>query len=241
MRTFKLDQWKSQSPVFLKSPDESCWSLLLRGSCFDLIKADFSDGFGPIEAMVTDPPYGIKASEMAMGRGKDVLFVRTHRWDRVRPNMPILMPRTKYHIIWGGNYFTDQLPPTNDWLIWDKDNPDRSFSEVEMAWTDLEMNSRIMKCSWRQYVDGQRQDKLHITQKPQRVMEWCLRWLPTGTRTVIDPFMGSGTTGVACAHLGLNFVGIELEEENFEIACKRISDEHAKGDLFRAEQMELAL
>ena len=73
--------------------------------------------------------------------------------------------------------------------------------------------------------------KEHPTQKPTAIMEWCLGFVPNA-QTILNPFMGSGTTGVACARLGRRFIGIEIEPRYFDIACRRIEDAYKQADLF---------
>jgi len=128
----------------------------------------------------------------------------------------------------GGNYF--ELPPTRCPLVWDKDNAGRDFADFEMAWTNFDQVAR--RFVFRPInMDG---GKVHPTQKPIALMEWCLGFLPKA-RTILDPFMGSGTTGVACAKLGRKFIGIELEPKYFDIACKRIDDAYRQPRLFKDE------
>lgn len=209
--------------------------LLMQGRSEQLIHPYGLDDLGIIDAVVTDPPYGIAAARMTMGSGKLKEFEKKALWDEERIDIKHFVKRAKQVIVWGGNYYTDMLPFTNDWLVWDKANTGTSFSEVELAWTNLGCNARILRHHWGE-TDGK---KLHITQKPQRVMEWCLSRLKPPVRTILDPFMGSGTTGVACAHFGLKFIGIELGDHNFQLACERIKHEYEKGDLFRDIQLDM--
>ena len=209
--------------------------ILLQGRSEQLIHPYGLDDLGPFDALVTDPPYGIDAAKMTMGSGRLKEFEKKALWDSERVDITHFLKRAPQIVIWGGNYYTDMLPFTNDWLVWDKANTGTSFSEVELAWTNLGCNARIFRHHWGT-LDGKKQ---HITQKPQRVMEWCLSRLPKTPKRVLDPFMGSGTTGVACAHFGIEFVGIELGDFNFEMACERIKAEYQRGDLFRDTQMDL--
>jgi DNA modification methylase len=130
-------------------------------------------------------------------------------------------------IIWGGNYF--DLPPTRCVLVWDKNNAGRDFADFEMAWTNLDQVARRMILR-PMNMDG---GKVHPTQKPVALMEWCLGFLPNA-ETILDPFMGSGTTLVACAKLGRKGIGIELDPDYFEIACKRVQAAYDQPDLFVA-------
>lgn len=135
---------------------------------------------------------------------------------------------SKEQIIWGGNYFTDILPPTMRWLVWDKGQRDFSLADFEMAWTSQWKAARIFD-----YARGKalRDGKEHPTQKPVELMSWCLTFVPKA-KSILDPFMGSGTTGVACARVGRPFVGIEREPKYFEIACRRVSEAQAAPDMF---------
>ena len=172
-----------------------------------------------VDAVITDPPYGINANHMGLGIGKQN-FSRGGDWDSSRPNLIPFLDIGKFHLFWGGNYYANSLPETNQWLIWHKKNDGRSFSEVEMAWTDFSPNSRIIQHHWGGEI------KLHPTQKPLKVIKWCLSFLPEGC-TVLDPFMGSGTTGVACVQTGRNFIGIEIDPTYFAIAERRIKEAQA--------------
>ena len=140
--------------------------------------------------------------------------------------MSWLVPMSVPSIVWGGNYF--DLPPTRAPLVWDKNNAGRDFADFEMAWTNLDMVAR--RIVYRPMnMDG---GKLHPTQKPIEVMHWCISHLPSDCRLILDPFMGSGTTGVACAKVGKHFIGVEREPKYFDIACKRIQAALDAPDMF---------
>lgn len=213
---------------------------------------------GSVDAVVTDPPYGIGADELAQATARNRIkaagkskagrgwkLYEGKAWDRDRPDQKILqmiMGMSKHQIIWGGNYFTDMLPPTMQWLIWDKGQRDFSLADFEVAWSSQEAASRIIDFSRaKALLDG----KEHPTQKPIEVMKWCLERLPPKTNVILDPFMGSGTTGVACQKLGRRFIGIELDPGYFEIACRRITEAMNQPDMFvqppapEAEQLAL--
>lgn len=188
------------------------------------------------DLLLTDPPYGISANRQTLGSGKKK-FYRGGDWDESAPDVVPLLELAKHACIWGGNYFTG-LPVSNDWLIWHKLNDGLSFSECEMAWSNLGRQTRHFSHHW----SGE--EKQHPTQKPLPVMVWCLTFAPMA-KTVLDPFMGSGTTGVACAQSGRAFTGIERERKYFDIACERIERAYAQGKLFqpepaKPEQQEIA-
>ena len=179
---------------------------------------------GKVDAVVTDPPYGIgitRSNRLAVSRGLGGLA-----WDDEPADLSWLLPMGIPSIVWGGNYF--DLPPTRAPLVWDKNNAGRDFADFELAWTNLDMVAR--RIVFRPMsMDG---GKLHPTQKPIEVMRWCVGHLPDTAETILDPYMGSGTTGVAAVKLGRKFIGIEIEPRYFDIACKRISDALKQPDLF---------
>lgn len=175
------------------------------------------------DAIITDPPYGIgitKSNRLAVSRG-----LGGKSWDDEPADMDQLLAIGSQMIVWGGNYF--DLPPCRAPLVWDKNNAGRDFADFEMAWTNLDMVARriVMRPM---NMDG---GKLHPTQKPVRVMEWCIGFLPKAT-TILDPFMGSGTTLVACQRLGRYGTGIELDPEYFDIACRRVDEATRQPDMF---------
>jgi site-specific DNA-methyltransferase (adenine-specific) len=125
---------------------------------------------------------------------------------------------------WGGNYFG--LPAAQCFLVWDKLQPhDFSLAMCEQAWTNVRKPAKMFRKSVLGY------EKLHPTQKPTELMKWCIGHLPE-PQSILDPFMGSGTTGVAAVQLGRDFIGIEREPTYFDIACKRIEDAQRQGDFF---------
>lgn len=200
---------------------------LLLGDCREILPE-----LGKVDAVVTDPPYGIGADEAASKNNGQWgwKYYGESQWDRSRPPREIfddILRAAPHQIVWGGNYFTDFLPPTMQWLIWDKGQRDFSLADFEVAWSSQQKASRILSFPRaRALADG----KEHPTQKPVEVMKWCLSFLPDA-ETILDPFMGSGTTGVACVKLGRKFIGIEIDPGYFEIAAKRIRQAYAQPDL----------
>lgn len=184
---------------------------LYLGDCMEVLPM-----LDKVDAVITDPPYGIGANKQTLGKGKKE-FDRGGDWDGVAPDISMCISAGRLLCFWGGNYFANQLPITNDWLIWHKLNDGRSFSECEMAWTNFGKQVRHLSHHW----SGE--EKEHPTQKPLRVMRWCIDQAGYA-QTILDPFMGSGTTGVAAVQMGRQFIGIEREPAYFEIACRRIED-----------------
>ena len=196
---------------------------LYLGDCMEVLPT-----LGKVDAVITDPPYGINANKQTLGKGKKE-FERGGDWDESVPDLAACVSAGRLVCFWGGNYFADQLPVTNDWLIWHKKNDGRSFSECELAWTNFGKQTRHLSHHW----SGE--EKEHPTQKPLPVMLWCVEQAGD-VDTVLDPFMGSGTTGVACLQLGRRFIGIERDPTYFDVACKRIRQAYSQGQLFEPTQ-----
>lgn len=180
---------------------------------------------GQVDACVTDPPYGIGADEaLSKNEGKfGWAYYGETTWDRDRPQREIfdaIRACSKHQIIWGANYFTDFLPPSMQWLVWDKGQRDFSLADFELAWTSQNKAAR-MKTYPRSAAlkDG----KVHPTQKPVDIMKWCIELLPE-PQTIFDPFMGSGTTGVAAIQMGRKFIGVEQNPTYFEHCLRRITE-----------------
>jgi DNA modification methylase len=197
---------------------------LILGDCLEVMKT-----LGRVDAVVTDPPYGIGEDGGAhRTRGRNRYAKHTAKgWDRSRPDEAIfdaMLGCSASQIIWGGNYFADLLPAKMGWLYWQK-RMGGDFSDGELAWTSRDGALReFVKCP-------KGMDKTHPCEKPVALMLWCLSFLPDA-KSILDPFMGSGTTGVACQKLGRSFIGIELDPDYFAIACKRIDEATRQPDLF---------
>lgn len=206
---------------------------LYLGDCLDVLPT-----LGEVDAVVTDPPYGISADKSAASAGGEHgwRFYGHTDWDACRIDrevMDLVVGAAPHQIIWGGNYYTDVLPPTMQWLVWNKGQREFSLADFEMAWSSQWRASRMIDYPRaRALHDG----KEHPTQKPVVVMQWCIELLPADCRVILDPFMGSGTTGVACLRLGRKFIGVEINPDYFDIALRRIREEHARGDFLRPDR-----
>lgn len=185
-------------------------------------------------AIVTDPPYGL-GDLWAGGGGKNNNSWKfdpkeAKAWDGESPIIVEEIVVGVPAIVWGGNYFN--LPPKRGWLVWDKGIPDFTTGHSELAWTTLDQPVRNFKlCPNVMTPTGADGSKVHPTQKPLALMKWCLNFLPKA-ETILDPFMGSGTTGVAAVQMGRKFIGIERDEGYFDIACRRIEQAQRQGDMF---------
>jgi len=194
---------------------------LILGDCLDILPT-----LGKVDAVVTDPPYGIGMDGGKVGRAE----YDKMEWDSKPANVGFILEREWPAIIWGGNYFV--LPPESKWLVWDKRNDQTTFADCEMAWTNLGGAVRQFRWMWSGPYQQKREERFHPTQKPLALMEWCISHIPNA-QTILDPFMGSGTTGVACARMGRSFIGVEREPTYFDIACRRIEAAYKQGDMFR--------
>ena len=190
---------------------------------------------GKFDLLLTDPPYGIgyaAAPVVGKNRAAKTKYERGD-WDECAPDMGAALRCANASVVWGGNYFG--FPAARCWLVWYKPDIAPSLSPVELAWTNLNKNSALFKYSISATgLERTAAGNGHPTQKPLPLMVWCLSFVPAA-KSVLDPFMGSGTTGVACAQSGRAFTGIERERKYFDIACERISRAYAQGKLFAPE------
>lgn len=209
---------------------------LYLGDCLEILPT-----LGKVDAVVTDPPYGIGADlgqanraghrhGAALAPSKDY---GKSDWDRTPPSLEtfaLLRRISRQQILFGGNYF--ELAPARCWLVWDKQNGENDYADCELAWTNLDKPVRRIYWRWHGMIRKGGDIREHPTQKPVGVMEWCITHLSADCQTILDPFMGSGTTGVACMKQGRRFIGIEREEKYFDAACRRISEALKQPDLF---------
>lgn len=205
---------------------------LYLGDCIDILPT-----LDKVDAVITDPPYGTSSlwkSKNGTPKNKSTdkkwaLFGDGEiiHWDiavdEIVFSLPLLSKKT---IIWGGQMYS--LPPSRSWLVWNKIIRNFSTGVCELAWTNLDKPINAFDYSHGQLaIEG----KLHPTQKPLPLMKWCIEQAEN-PNTILDPFMGSGTTGVAAIQMGRKFIGIEREPKYFDIACKRIEQASKQVDMF---------
>jgi len=215
---------------------------LYLGDCREILPT-----LAPCDLILTDPPYGIGVCNRSDGGVGSIAsgskMYGREQWDKEAPPawlFGLMREKARWLIIWGGNYY--DLPPSPCWFAWDKGQRDFTFADGELAWTNLEKAVRFLTVPRGELVA---EGKDHPTQKPLRLMEWCIDHAPKAD-TVCDPFLGSGTSGVAAVKMGRTFAGIEREPKYFEIACKRIEDAQRQTSMFeqpatKAEQHAFAL
>lgn len=198
---------------------------LILGDCLEVMPL-----LGKVDAVVTDPPYGIGyvGDGYAAIAGDDAPF-----------NPQPILSVGVHVIIWGANNFSQRIPSEGGWLVWDKRVTEAADglrgSPFELAWSSIPRLYKILRLQHGgvKNADGEGIKRVHPTQKPIALMEWCLGFLPNA-ETILDPFLGSGTTLVACAKLGRKGIGIELDPDYFQIACERVQKAYDQPDLFIA-------
>ena len=205
---------------------------LYLGDCMDVLPT-----IDKVDAVITDPPYGIgfdgmKKSTSSHGGRKEYEFMG---WDSCTPDDEIfnwIFENSEIQIIWGANYFPEKLKSSMGWLFWDKGQR-IAQSDGELAFTNMQKALRVFTLNRAALASDGAQ---HPTQKPVALMKWCIEQCKNNPQTIIDPFMGSGTTGVAAVQMGRKFIGIEREPKYFEIACRRIEDAQKQADMFIAPE-----
>ena len=201
---------------------------LYLGDCLEILPTLAA---GSVDAVVTDPPYGIGRDKGFDGfDGFGIPIARTQYigdWDSERPNKHCfdeILRISKIALIFGGNYFSDYLPVGNHWVVWDKKQTMPTFGDCELIWTNVKRNSvKWITREWNGLL-GKEESRQHATQKPTKIIKWLLEQYTQPGDLILDPFMGSGTTGVACVQTGRNFIGIEIDPRYFAIAEKRIKE-----------------
>ena len=214
---------------------------LYLGDCAEILPT-----LGKFDALVTDPPYGmnLNADFSTMNNKKSTLGVKSgNKYSNIigddKEFNPIPFLLTNNTIFFGADYFIDKLPKNGSISIWDKrinESGDKAFGSCyEMIWFSQARKKDFLRHCWYGVFGTEKEDekkRIHPTQKPIGVMEWCIDKLPKDVNVILDPFMGSGTTGVACMNMGKTFIGIEKEQKYFDIACQRIEYAQKQEKLF---------
>lgn len=219
---------------------------LYLGDCLEILPR-----LPKVAAVVTDPPYGINYVHSGVGKGVTERRNLKPIEGDARPFDPAPLLAFKNCIVWGADHFYPRLPDRGRFLAFDKLDgiePWDSFSDVEFAWCSTEGAAKLFSLRWKGIARSKTEDPIqrsHPSQKPIALMRWCIELLGEAN-PILDPYMGSGTTGVAAVKLGRRFIGIEIDEAYFDIACQRIAEAERQADLFvapatkaTAEQLEL--
>lgn len=200
--------------------------------CMELLKAT-PDKF--YDLAIVDPPYGIDAANMTMGKGSanDLGIHKKKNWDKGIPSADYfseLFRVSKNQIVWGGNYFLDYLGNTRCCLTWDKLDYNSDFAAFEMAWTSFNKNCKTFQRA--RSAEGDANGKIHPTQKPIKLYEWLLTNYAKPNDKILDTHLGSGSHAIACNNLGFELTACELDKDYYEAACKRIKQATAQERLF---------
>jgi DNA modification methylase len=208
---------------------------LIQGDCLDILPTLEA---GSVDAVICDPPYGIKLASGFSDTGVAGIIPRKNTvrqysgdWDSCRPSKAVFdyIAQSEVAIVFGGNYFADYLPKSGHWIVWDKQNTMPSFSDAELIWTNSLRNSVKIFTQSTNGLMAEEKNRVHPTQKPVRLLSWLIENYTKEGDTILDPFMGSGTTGVAAMRTGRNFIGIEMDAVYFAIAEERIKN--AAGEI----------
>ena len=183
-----------------------------------------------VDLVLTDPPYGIgkqvfRKNKSTKSKAFRIDYGDYMAWDKEPIEQELIdriIGQGKYACVWGGNYYSMQ--PSSCWLVWDKKQTTKNFADCELAWTNYRRAVRMKSHLWVGMLRKDREPRYHPTQKPTEIMSWAIM-LSHNNLTILDPFMGSGTTLRAAKDLGRKAIGIEIEEKYCEIAVKRLRQE----------------
>jgi len=203
---------------------------LIQGDCMDYMRGMPDKAF---ELAIVDPPYGINAANMQMGKGKDKQWKKGKEWDLSVPTPEYFAELSRVsskQIIWGGNYF--DLPSTGGWIFWDKERgKDVSFADGELAWTSFLNVIKKAPIRFDGFI-GADIVRIHPTQKPVKLYQWLLSNYAKPGDKIVDTHLGSGSSAIAAHYAGFEFVGIELDQDYYQAACKRFDFETRQLDIF---------
>lgn len=214
----------------MKKYYEDEWATIYNGDCREVMTS-----LPPVDLLLTDPPYGTSNNcdytRFSGGQRKNATLRQGRAWKAVnnddKPFDPAPFLDYPNVVLWGANNFSDKLP-AGAWLVWDKKQPGlegKFMSDCEVAWKKGGCGVFLYRHVWDGFNRAtERAEHYHPTQKPVALMAYCLGLFPK-TRTVLDPFMGSGSTLRAAKDLGIKSIGIELEEKYCEIAAQRLQQE----------------
>tara|TARA_R100000781_G_scaffold36838_1_gene26110 strand:- start:1599 stop:2231 length:633 start_codon:yes stop_codon:yes gene_type:complete len=200
--------------------------MIYNKDCMEAMK-DMSDN--QFDLAIVDPPYGKKPSRNKNGLGvaRRNFESGCDNWD-IKPNKKYfkeLFRISTNQIIWGGNYFIENLYSSNSFIVWDKKRIGNIYANCEMAWTSFNSVAKIYKFQWHGMLQEDMKNKevrIHPTQKPVKLYEWLLINYATEGDKILDTHLGSGSIAIACHNLRYDFTGYEIDKDYFEAAKKRI-------------------
>lgn len=215
---------------------------LYRADCLEVLPT-----LPKVDAVITDPPYGVGSFVQTTGslRGRGYNHGKLVEWNDKPPPSEVFfhMKRLSRHrIIWGANFF-NCFEDMGGAIVWDKVQSMPNFSKADIASCTHFQKTEIVRIPWTNFTVTHEAETDHPCERPVRLYEWCIEYLPAIT-SVLDPYLGSGSCGVAAIRRGKSFIGIEREPKYFDIACRRIEQAQAQGQLIphelqKAEQLPL--
>lgn len=217
---------------------------IICADCFDVLKQLPNKS---VDLVLTDPPYKVGWANRSTWGSSNLAPVTNYGkqvWDSSLPSPEFfaeIKRISKNQIVWGGNHFSDQLPSSSCWLVWDKDNTG-DFADAELAYTSFNSAVRLFQYRWNGFLQGdmsRKETRVHPTQKPVPLFKWCLSKYSKPGDLILDPYCGSGTTALACHALGRRYICIDKEADYVEAARNRLLQFQAQGDLFAGENSVL--
>lgn len=216
---------------------------LYLGDCREILPT-----LGGVDTVITDPPFGVgnfvQVTGRIMGRGSN--RGKSVSWNDVTPPREVfemLRGMSDQRIIFGANFF-NCFEDRGGAIVWLKDQMMPNFSKADIASCTHYQKTEIVRIPWTNFTVAHKAETDHPCERPVELYRWCIEYLPNECRKILDPFLGSGSVGVAAVKLGRKFIGIEIEPKYFDIACRRISDALKQPDMFveqpkPAKQMNL--
>lgn len=204
---------------------------LYLGDCMDILPM-----LPKVDAVITDPPFGVGNFIQTTGslRGRGGSFAKSVDWNEQSPTVEffeIIKSKSRHRIIWGANFF-NCFEEKGGAIIWDKVQPMPNFSKADIASCTHFQKTEIVRIPWTNFNVARQAKTDHPCERPVELYEWCIQYLPKPINTILDPFLGSGSCGVASLRMGKKFIGIERDPKYFEAACKRIEQATRQEDMF---------
>ena len=204
---------------------------LYLGDCMDILPT-----LDKVDAVITDPPFGVGNFVQTTGslRGRGDLFAKAVDWNESIPTQEffkIIKEKSRHRIIWGANFF-NCFEEKGGAIIWDKVQPMPNFSKADIASCTHFKKTEIVRIPWTNFNVAKQAETNHPCERPVELYEWCIQYLPKPINTILDPFLGSGSCGVASLKMERKFIGIEREFKYFDMACKRIENLQRQKKLF---------